>query len=111
MDKGRTLCEEFVGRGNGFGLFRPALKLFNIGTRQNAVLRFVGNYDIESSEHRQQHLRFSPCTPLEAPLLESLLEHDWARDFATRPGARVIRSPDEVTTFIERLTSPGALVA
>ena len=44
-------------------------------------------------------------------LLESLLEHDWARDFATRPGARVIRSPDEVTTFVERLTSPGALVA
>ena len=44
-------------------------------------------------------------------LLESLLEQDWAKEFATRPGARVIRSPDEVTTFIERLTSPGALVA
>jgi DNA processing protein len=44
-------------------------------------------------------------------LTESLLEHDWAREFATRPGARVISSPEEVTTFIERLTSPGALVA
>jgi DNA processing protein len=44
-------------------------------------------------------------------LLESLLEHDWAREFATRPGARVIRSPEEITTFIERLTSPGTLVA
>jgi DNA processing protein len=44
-------------------------------------------------------------------LLESLLEHDWAREFATRPGARVIRSPEEITTFIERLTSAGALVA
>jgi DNA processing protein len=44
-------------------------------------------------------------------LLESLLEHDWAREFATRPGARVISSPEEVTTFIERLTSRGALVA
>lgn len=44
-------------------------------------------------------------------LLESLLEHDWAREFASRPGARVIRSPEEITTFIERLTSPGALVA
>jgi DNA processing protein len=43
-------------------------------------------------------------------LLESLLEHDWAREFATRPGARVIRSPDEITTFVERLRSPGALV-
>jgi DNA processing protein len=44
-------------------------------------------------------------------LLESLLEHDWAREFATRPGARVIRSPEEITTFIERLTSPDALIA
>lgn len=44
-------------------------------------------------------------------LLESLLEHDWAREFASRPGARVIRSPEEITTFIERLTSPGALIA
>jgi DNA processing protein len=44
-------------------------------------------------------------------LLESLLEHDWAREFATRPGARVIRSPEEITTFIERLTAPDALVA
>ncbi|HEY5319034.1 MAG TPA: DNA-processing protein DprA [Solirubrobacteraceae bacterium] len=44
-------------------------------------------------------------------LLESLLEQDWAREFAARPGARVIRSPVEITTFIERLTSPGALVA
>ncbi|MEA2145690.1 MAG: processing protein [Solirubrobacteraceae bacterium] len=43
-------------------------------------------------------------------LLESLLEHDWAREFANRPGARVIRSPDEITTFVERLRSPGALV-
>jgi DNA processing protein len=44
-------------------------------------------------------------------LLESLLEHDWARAFAAKPGARVIRSPDEITTFVERLTSAGALVA
>jgi DNA processing protein len=44
-------------------------------------------------------------------LLESLLAHEWARAFAARPGARVIRSPDEITTVVERLTSPGALVA
>jgi len=44
-------------------------------------------------------------------LLESVLEHDWAREFASRPGARVIRSPEEITTFIERLISSGALVA
>jgi DNA processing protein len=44
-------------------------------------------------------------------LLESLLEHEWARACADRPGARVIRSPDEITTYVERLTSPGALVS
>jgi DNA processing protein len=44
-------------------------------------------------------------------LLESLLEHEWARQCAARPGARVIRSPEEITTIVERLTSPGALVA
>lgn len=43
-------------------------------------------------------------------LLESLLEHEWARECAARPGARVIRSPDEITTFVDRLTSPGTLV-
>lgn len=43
-------------------------------------------------------------------LLDSLLEHEWAREFATRPGARVISSPEEITAFIERLRSPGALV-
>jgi len=44
-------------------------------------------------------------------LLESVLEHEWAREFAARPGARVIRSPEEITTAVEGLTSPGALVA
>jgi DNA processing protein len=43
-------------------------------------------------------------------LLESLLEHQWAREFAAKPGARVISSPEEITTFVERLRSPGALV-
>jgi len=44
-------------------------------------------------------------------LLESVLEHEWARECAARPGARVIGSPDEITTIVERLTAPGALVA
>jgi DNA processing protein len=44
-------------------------------------------------------------------LLESVLEHEWARECAARPGAWVIRSPDEITTIVERLTSPGALVS
>lgn len=44
-------------------------------------------------------------------LLESLLGHEWARQFARRPGAHVIRSPEEITALVERLRSPGALVA
>jgi len=44
-------------------------------------------------------------------LLESVLEHEWAREFAARPGARVFRSPDEITTVVERLTSPDDLAA
>lgn len=44
-------------------------------------------------------------------LLEYVLEHEWARECAARPGVRVIRSPDEITTIVERLTAPGSLVA
>jgi DNA processing protein len=44
-------------------------------------------------------------------LLESLLGQQWARDCARRPGTHVIRSPAEITTIVERLTSTGALVA
>jgi DNA processing protein len=43
-------------------------------------------------------------------LLDSLFEHAWAREFATRPGTHVVRSPDEITAIIERLTCAGALV-
>lgn len=38
-------------------------------------------------------------------LLESLLEHRWARDYATRPGTYVVASPAEITSTVERLTS------
>jgi DNA processing protein len=45
-------------------------------------------------------------------LLASLVEHQqWARDYAARPGTHVVRSPDEITTVVERLISPGSLVA
>jgi DNA processing protein len=43
-------------------------------------------------------------------LLASLLAHDWARRFATRPGTYVVRAPSEITATVERLTSPDALV-
>jgi DNA processing protein len=45
-------------------------------------------------------------------LLSSLLERQpWARDFAQRPGTHVIHDPSEITQILERLISPGSLVA
>jgi DNA processing protein len=45
-------------------------------------------------------------------LLASLVERrQWAREYAARPGTHVVRSPDEITTVVERLTSSGSLVA
>jgi DNA processing protein len=45
-------------------------------------------------------------------LLASLVaRQQWARDYAQRPGTHVISAPDEITTVVERLISPGSLVA
>jgi DNA processing protein len=43
-------------------------------------------------------------------LLESLLELQWARECANRPGAHVVGEPREITAVVERMTAPGALV-
>ena len=44
-------------------------------------------------------------------LLESLLDHEWARACARKPGVHVVRTPQEITAAVERLTAPGALTA
>ena len=44
-------------------------------------------------------------------LVETLLEQQWARELSQRPGTRVVRSPEEITTLLARLTSLGALTA
>jgi DNA processing protein len=44
-------------------------------------------------------------------LLESLLEHEWARDYAERPGAHVVGGADDVIEHVERLTSLDTLMA
>jgi DNA processing protein len=45
-------------------------------------------------------------------LLASLVERQhWAREYAARPGTTVVGSPEEITTVLERLISPGSLVA
>ena len=42
-------------------------------------------------------------------LLDSLLAHQWAREYATKPGTHVFRDPEQITAVVERLTSPSAL--
>jgi DNA processing protein len=44
-------------------------------------------------------------------LVDLLLEQQWARELAARPGTHVIDSPAEVTATVERLTSADTLVA
>jgi DNA processing protein len=44
-------------------------------------------------------------------LLESLLRHEWAREYADRPGAHVVGRADDVIELVERLTSLETLVA
>jgi DNA processing protein len=44
-------------------------------------------------------------------LLDSLLQQEWAKAFARRPGTQVVSSPGEITEAVERLTSSDALVA
>lgn len=45
-------------------------------------------------------------------LLASLVERQpWAREYAARPGTHVVHTPAEITAVVERLISPGSLVA
>ena len=43
-------------------------------------------------------------------LTHSLLEQEWARQLATLPGTHVVRTPQQITKTVQRLTSTGALV-
>jgi DNA processing protein len=44
-------------------------------------------------------------------IARQLLDQDWARALAARPGTTVFGAPEEVTSVVERLTQPGALEA
>lgn len=44
-------------------------------------------------------------------LVGSLLQQSWARELSKRPGTHVVRSPEEIVSTVERLTSLGALIA
>jgi DNA processing protein len=62
-----------------------------------------------SGARAQARLALQHGRPVFLP--EPLLEEPWAREFANRPGTHVVREPEEITATIERLNSPGALVA
>jgi DNA processing protein len=44
-------------------------------------------------------------------LLKSLLDHEWARDYADRPGTHVVESAAEIAERVERLTALESLSA
>jgi DNA processing protein len=44
-------------------------------------------------------------------LMEALLEHEWAREYAERPGAYLVERADDVIRHVERLTSLDTLMA
>jgi DNA processing protein len=39
-------------------------------------------------------------------LMKSLLEHEWARDYARRPGVHVVSEVAEVVDHLDRLYAP-----
>lgn len=61
-----------------------------------------------SGARAQARLALEHGRPVFLP--EPLLQEAWAREFADRPGAHVVESPDEITAVIERLDCAGALV-
>jgi DNA processing protein len=44
-------------------------------------------------------------------LLSSLLEHEWARGYAERPGTYVIEQPSEIVERVTELNALDTLVA
>jgi DNA processing protein len=81
---------------------------------RNAVMSgmTLGTVIIEASEASgsrvQSRLALAQGRPVF--LLERLLEQEWARELATRPGTHVVGAPEQVTAMVERLTAADALV-
>jgi DNA processing protein len=61
-----------------------------------------------SGSRMQARLALAHGRPVFLP--HSLIEQQWARELAKRPGAHVFRSPSEISTAVERLTASSALV-
>lgn len=82
--------------------------------RRNAVMSGIAlaNVVIEathtSGSRTQARLALAHGRPVF--LMAQLLEQQWAREVAARPGAHVVRSAEEVPSIVERLASTNCLV-
>ena len=81
---------------------------------RNAVMSglSLASVVVEASERSgsrmQARLALEHGRPVFLP--SRLLDQEWARHLAERPGAHVFQTPQEITAAVERLTSAGALV-
>jgi DNA processing protein len=81
---------------------------------RNAVMSglSLASVVVEASERSgsrmQARLALEHGRPVFLP--SRLLDQEWARQLAGRPGANVFQTPEEITAAVERLTSSGALV-
>ena len=90
---------------------RPSRRTF---PQRNAVMSGIALASIlveathTSGARTQARLALAHGRPV--LLMESLLDQNWVRDLAARPGTHVIRSPGEVMAVVERLSSTSALL-
>ncbi|WP_203836682.1 DNA-processing protein DprA [Winogradskya humida] len=57
--------------------------------------------EYRSGARMQARLALEHGRPVVLP--DELLVHDWARDYATRPGVHVVRDPDELVTVVNEI--------
>ena len=83
--------------------------------KRNAVMSglSLGTIIVEASEHSgtRTQARAALAQGRHVFLAERVLEHEWARQLATRPGTTVFRTADEITAAVGRLTPSSPLVA
>jgi DNA processing protein len=78
---------------------------------RNAVMSGYGSATVVIEANHKSGARMQARLALEHGravfLLRSLLEHDWAREYAERPGARVVDSVDDVLGALDAIKRSG----
>lgn len=64
---------------------------------------------IEASQHSGARIQARLALEHGRPvlLMDTLLEHDWARDFAGRPGTHIVRNSAEVHERLGEILAPS----